>query len=49
VGKNSFYVEHGDWFVALSAGFALLAGALLAMGGLPSLEADLTTEAGTGE
>ena len=24
VGRNSFYAEHGDWFVAVCAGFALL-------------------------
>jgi apolipoprotein N-acyltransferase len=34
VGHNSYYVEHGDWFVAVSAGLALLGAALLAAAGL---------------
>jgi apolipoprotein N-acyltransferase len=35
-GKNSFYVEHGDWFVAVSACLALMGGGLLATLGLPA-------------
>ncbi len=40
VGKNSFYVEHGEWFVAVSAGLVALTAALLAMGGLPPVPAE---------
>jgi apolipoprotein N-acyltransferase len=32
VGRNSFYVEHGDWFVAACGCVAVLAAALLASG-----------------
>ncbi|MEO6874610.1 MAG: apolipoprotein N-acyltransferase [Opitutaceae bacterium] len=32
IGRMSFYVEHGDWFVAVSAGLALFAFALLKQG-----------------
>jgi apolipoprotein N-acyltransferase len=29
IGRNSFYVEHGDWFVAVSAGLAIMGAMLL--------------------
>ncbi len=45
VGKNSFYVEHGDWFVATSAVLAALAAMLLGMGGLPPVVLDSDIEA----
>ena len=32
VGRNSFYVEHGDWFVAVCACMAALGASLLATG-----------------
>ena len=35
VGRNSFYVEHGDWFVAVSACLVLMGAALLGSHGLP--------------
>ena len=34
VGRHSFYVDHGDWFVGVSAGLALFAGLLVGMGGI---------------
>ena len=39
VGRRSFYVEHGDWFVAACAAAALL-GAVLLGGPLPPLKKD---------
>jgi apolipoprotein N-acyltransferase len=36
VGRSSYYVEHGDWFVAACAGLALLGAGLLAVGDAPS-------------
>ncbi|HEY4989866.1 MAG TPA: hypothetical protein VII09_08665, partial [Opitutaceae bacterium] len=30
VGRNSFYVEHGDWFIAVCACLAVLGFSLLA-------------------
>jgi apolipoprotein N-acyltransferase len=39
IGRNSFYVEHGDWFVAVSAVLAVLgAGLLAAAGPAPAAE-----------
>jgi apolipoprotein N-acyltransferase len=35
VGRNSFYVEHGDWFVAVSACLSLVGACLLGALGLP--------------
>jgi apolipoprotein N-acyltransferase len=35
IGRNSFYVEHGDWFVAVSACLAALGASLLGAAGLP--------------
>ena len=32
VDRNSFYTEHGDWFVLVAAGFAMFSVALLKMG-----------------
>ena len=32
IGRNSFYVEHGDWFVGVSAALALFGFALLRVG-----------------
>ena len=32
IGRNSFYIEHGDWFVAVCACLAALGAALLATG-----------------
>ena len=32
VGRNSYYTEHGDWFVALCAGFVVLGFAALRAG-----------------
>jgi apolipoprotein N-acyltransferase len=32
IGRNSYYTEHGDWFVALCAGFVLLGFAALRAG-----------------
>jgi apolipoprotein N-acyltransferase len=40
VGRNSFYVEHGDWFVAVSACLALLGFSVLAAAKLPRPAAD---------
>ncbi|HEY5078823.1 MAG TPA: apolipoprotein N-acyltransferase [Opitutaceae bacterium] len=39
VGRNSFYVEHGDWFVAVSACLVLMGAALLGSHGLPPVAA----------
>ena len=35
VEHNSYYTEHGDWFVAVSAALALMGCALLKLGGRP--------------
>ena len=32
IGRNSFYVEHGDWFVAVSAALASMGTMLLGSG-----------------
>jgi apolipoprotein N-acyltransferase len=32
IGRNSFYVEHGDWFVAVCAGIVLFALAMVGIG-----------------
>jgi apolipoprotein N-acyltransferase len=32
IGRNSFYVEHGDWFVAVCAGLAGLGFLMLKFG-----------------
>ncbi len=40
IGRSSFYVEHGDWFVLACAVWALFAWALLASGGRPGAKAD---------
>jgi apolipoprotein N-acyltransferase len=40
IGRESFYVRHGDWFVAVCAALALFAWALLAAGGRPRPPAD---------
>ena len=45
VGRQSFYVQHGDWFVAVCAGLALFGGALLKVGGIVPVE---TPEEGPG-
>jgi apolipoprotein N-acyltransferase len=37
IGRNSFYVEHGDWFVLVSAALLALSVSLLGVTGLPSL------------
>jgi len=39
VGRNSFYVEHGDWFIAVSACLVLMGAGLLGSQRLPPLEA----------
>jgi apolipoprotein N-acyltransferase len=36
IGRYSFYVEHGDWFVGVSAALALFAFALLRVGARPT-------------
>ncbi len=38
IGRNSFYVEHGDWFVIVCAALAVLSAGLLAAGKLPETE-----------
>jgi apolipoprotein N-acyltransferase len=35
VGKNSFYVEHGDWFIAVCACIAAMGASLLGIAGKP--------------
>jgi apolipoprotein N-acyltransferase len=32
IGRNSFYVEHGEWFVAVCAGLVLFGFALIRVG-----------------
>ena len=44
IGRESFYVKHGDWFVLLSAGLATLAYALLRMERKPKPAADAAAE-----
>jgi apolipoprotein N-acyltransferase len=34
--KNSFYTEHGDWFVLVSAGLLMFGMAILKMGESPA-------------
>jgi apolipoprotein N-acyltransferase len=40
VGRNSFYVEHGDWFLVVCAGWVLLGGIVLAILKTPPLDDD---------
>jgi apolipoprotein N-acyltransferase len=39
IGRNSFYVEHGDWFVLVSAALAAFTVSLLGISGLPPVPA----------
>ena len=40
VGRNSFYVEHGDWFVLACACLAALSVSMLGISGLPPAKVD---------
>ena len=44
IGRNSFYVEHGDWFVLASACLAAVSVSLLGISGLPPIKVDVPDE-----
>ena len=46
VGRHSFYVDHGDWFVGVSACLAAFAALLVGLGGIVPQAADTSANAG---
>ncbi len=44
IGRESYYTEHGDWFVAVCAGLVLLGGLVLTTGASPARSSDVSKE-----